>query len=239
VRGLPVRCVLFSIDDVLYDSSLQAYLARMNAVRAMVEAGLPVDPETTFNVLKSVVAEYGRDYGKHFDRTLERLGLKVSSRIIAAAVAAYHDTKFAYLRPYPDTVPTLIKLREQGYRIGVASPGNPVKQWEKLIRLGLQHIFHHVVISMEVGCERLEPKVFEEALKPFNVSHREAVYVGCRLNTEIRPAKRAGLITVRIRRGEHRSEEPKSSEEIPDYEISSLSEIFTVLDEISKRGKAR
>lgn len=226
-----VRCVLFSIDDTLYDASLQKYLARMNAVRAMVEAGLPVDPETTFNTLKVVVAEYGEDYDRHFDRTLERLGLKVSARIIAAAVAAYHDTKFAYLKPHPETVPTLIKLRERGYKIGVVSAGNPVKQWEKLIRLGLQHIFHHVVIAREVGCEKLEPRVFEEALRALNVSPKDAMFVGCSLSEEIAQAKAAGLTTVRVKRGVHRSETPRTSEEIPDYEISTLTEIFKIIGE--------
>ncbi len=223
-----VKCFLFGIDDTLYDASLQKYLARMNAVRAMIEAGLPVDPETAFNTLKAVVAEYGEDYDKHFDRMLERLGLRVSSRIIAAAVAAYHDTKFAYLRPHPETVPTLIRLREQGCKIGVVSAGNPVKQWEKLIRLGLQHLFHHVVIAKEVGCETLERRVFEEALKTLNSTPEESLFVGCSPSEELAHAKTAGLLTVRVKRGAHRSEKPKAPEEIPDYEVSTLVELFNI-----------
>ncbi|MBS7248234.1 MAG: HAD family hydrolase [Candidatus Jordarchaeales archaeon] len=227
-----IKCILFGIDDTLYDASLQKYLARMNAVRAMIEAGLPVDPETAFNTLKAIVAEYGEDYDRHFDRMLERLGLRVSPRIIAAAVAAYHDTKFAYLRPHPETVPTLLKLRDHGYKIGVASAGNPVKQWEKLIRLGLQHLFHHVVIAKEVGYETLEWHVFEKALKALNSTPKESLFVGCSLSEELVHAKAAGLLTVRVKRGSHRSETPKTPGETPDYEISNLTEIFKIIEEM-------
>ncbi|MBS7288299.1 MAG: TIGR02253 family HAD-type hydrolase [Candidatus Freyarchaeota archaeon] len=230
-----IRCILFGIDDTLYDASLQRYLARMNAVRAMIEAGLPVDPETTFNTLKAVVAEYGEDYDRHFDRMLERLGLRVNTRIIAAAVAAYHDTKFAYLRPHPETVPTLIVLRERGYKIGVASAGNPVKQWEKLIRLGLQHLFHHVVIAKEVGCETLERRVFEEALKVLDSTPKESLFVGCSPSEELAHAKAAGLLTVRVKRGAHRLETPKTLEETPDYEVSTLTELLRIIGEADKR----
>ncbi len=141
---MKIKCVIFGIDDVLYDASFQMSTARLNAIKAMIEAGLPTDIETAYRVLQSVVKERGSDNNKHFDRLLERLGLKWNPRVIAAGVAAYRETSPAYLKLYPDTFPTLLKLRETGYKIGIVSEGRAVKQWQKLIQLGIQHLFDYV-----------------------------------------------------------------------------------------------
>jgi putative hydrolase of the HAD superfamily len=227
--------VLFGINDTLYDASLQLYMARINAVKAMLEAGVPTDFESTFNALKSVVVEYGDNFDRHFDITLERLGLKRTDRVIAAAIAAYHDTKFAFLRPFPETVPTLLSLRDKKYYIGVVSYGKPVKEWEKLVRLGLQHLFHQVTVN--VG-DNLLPENFKEILKPLNSKPEETIFVGARTQKEIKPTNQSGVISVRIRRGELRSEEPSTSDCIPKFEIKKLSEILSVIEQVErKEGK--
>jgi len=229
---MKIKCVLFDIDDTLYDTSLQMSMARLNAIKAMNEAGLPTDIETAYRVLEEIVKEFGRHYNKHFDKLLERLGLKWDPRVIAAGVAAYRETSSAYLKPYPDVVPVLLKLREMGYRLGVTSEGRAVKQWQKLIQLGIQHLFHYVLISEEMNVETMTPELFRLALKKLKARPDETVFVGNRLDTDIACANKANLISVRIRKGEHRTEEPKSPETTPKYEISKLSEIFEILEKL-------
>ena len=116
-----MKTILFNIDDVLYDSSHQMSTARLNAVKAMIDTGLPSDIETSYLVLEKIVEEHGQYYSRHFDELLEHLGLKWDPRIIASGVIAYRETSAAYLKPYPDTVPSLLLLREQGYRLGVVA----------------------------------------------------------------------------------------------------------------------
>jgi len=229
---MKTKCILFSINDTLYDSTFQMNTARMNAVRAMIETGLPTDIETTYRVLEDIVKEYGPDYTKHFDELLKRLGLKWEPRVIASGVIAYRETSAAYLKPYPDTVSTLLKLRDLEYKLGVISGGIAVKQWQKLVQLGVQHIFHFVVISEELGTENLDLNVFEFALEKMGVRPEETVFIGSRLEPDIFCANKVGLISVRIRKGEHRFESPEKTESTPRYEINRLSEIFDVIRKI-------
>jgi len=229
---MKTKCILFSINDTLYDSTFQMNTARMNAVRAMIETGLPTDIETTYRVLEDIVKEYGPDYTKHFDELLKRLGLKREPRVIASGVIAYRETSAAYLKPYPDTVSTLLKLRDLEYKLGVISGGIAVKQWQKLVQLGVQHIFHFVVISEELGTENLDLNVFEFALEKMGVRPEETVFIGSRLEPDILCANKVGLISVRIRKGEHRFESPEKTESTPRYEINRLSEIFDVIRKI-------
>jgi len=231
---MKIKCVLFDIDDTLYDTSLQMSEARLNAVKAMIEAGLPANIEIAYRVLEEIVKEFGRHYNQHFDRLLERLGLQWNPRVIAAGVTAYRETSSVYLKPYSDTVPTLLKLRESGYQLGIISEGRAVKQWQKLIQLGIQHLFHRVLVSEEIKEDTVTPEMFKLVLKALDAFPEETVFVGNRLDTDILCANRAGVISVRMRKGKHRVEEPKSPEMAPKYEISKISEIFDVLKKLEK-----
>lgn len=227
-----IKGVIFGIDDVLYDASLQKSAARLSAVKSMIEVGLPVDIETGSRVLEEIVRENGDDYNKHFDKLLEKLNLKWDPSVIAAGVVAYRETNPVYLRPYPDAAPTLVRLRDQGYKLGVASTGRAVKQWQKLIQMGVQHLFHSVVISEELGLESFQSKVLEKVLADFGVPAVEAIFVGAHPEMEVAPAKRTGVHTVRLKRGNSGIAQPTREESRAEFDIRKLSEIFDVIQKL-------
>ena len=225
-----VKAIIFGIDDVLYDASLQSSNARLSAVKAMIEAGLPADVETGYRTLEESVKELGPDNNQHFDKLLEKLGLKWTPEVVAAGVVAYRSTSPVYLRPYPDTVPTLLKLRGEKYKLGAVSEGKSVKQWQKLISLGLQHLFDTVVISQDMKLDHLTESLLKHALDELGVHATNAVFVGVNPEKEIDVANRAGLISVRLRRGNSKLE--KTGQTKPKYEISKLSELTQLLTKL-------
>ena len=225
-----MKAVVFGIDDVLYDATYQTSNARLSAVRAMIEAGLPVDVETGYRTLEEIVKELGPDNTKHFDRLMEKLGLKWNPSVVAAGVVAYRETDPVYLKLYPDTMPTILKLRESGFKVGCASGGKSVKQWQKLVSLGLQHCFHSVVIAEDLGLQSFDNKVIDQVVKSLGVDSSETVYVGTNPKTEIPIAKEAHVVAVRLRKGDSRSEktvEPKSV-----HEIEKLSDIIQLIQRL-------
>jgi putative hydrolase of the HAD superfamily len=227
---LKVESVVFTIDDVLYDTSQQLSASRMSAVKAMRSAGLPIDVETAYRKLEEIVKERGPDDTRHFDTLLERLGLKWNPEVIAAGVVAYRATSPIYLTPFPDTVPTLLRLRGAGYKLGVASKGRAVKEWQKLIQLGLEHIFHAVTISEETGSATLTVGTLSKTLERLgNVKPGKAAFVGCDLIREIAIANTAKMITVRMMTGTNRTSSPRSAGEKPRYEMGRLSDLLETL----------
>lgn len=223
-----VKAIVFALDDVLYDSFLQKSNARLSAVKAMIESGLPVDVETGYRRLEEIVKELGPNNNRHFDNLLEKLGLKWNPAVVAAGVVAYRNTNPVFLKPYPDTVPTLLKLRDMGLKLAVASSGRSVKEWEKLISLGLQHLFQAVVVSEDLKLNQLTEEVLHQVTRELDVAPAETVYVGVNPNNEIQIANRAGLITVRLRKGESKLE--KGSDQR--YEINQLSELVRLVSEL-------
>jgi putative hydrolase of the HAD superfamily len=224
------QAVIFGIDDVLYDASYQTTNARLAAVRAMIEAGLPVDLETGYRTLEGIVKELGSDSTRHFDKLMERLGLKWRPEVVAAGVVAYRETNPIYLKPYPDTMPTILKLRDMGYKLGCASGGRSVKQWQKLVSLGLHHCFHAVVISEDLGSETMNKTVIQEVIKRLGVAGRETIFVGAHPKVEISVADEAGTVTVRLLKGESKTE--KAADTKPIREINKLSELLQLIEQL-------
>jgi len=227
---MEIKSIFFDIDHTLYDSSLQVESARRNAIKAMIEAGLDVDEKTALESLNSIVKKFGSNYQSHFDELLKEFDYPYDPHIIAAGIVAYHTTKIAYLVPYPDTVPTLIKLNETGYKLGIITDGIPVKQWEKLIRLGLQHFFHSVFISSDIEKEKPALEMFNLALKEMKLKPKEAMMVGDRIDKDIAGANKVGMITVQILRGKYSKNIPKSKLEEPDYVISTMKDLLDILN---------
>lgn len=228
-----IKAVFFDVDNTLYDTATQVEAARSNVVKAMIEAGLPVDERKALARLKRIVKKYGPNYRFHYDRLLESFKIKPNPRIVSAGLVAYANAKSAYIVPYAETVPTLIDLIGMGLRLGIVSEGVPVKQWEKLIRLGLQHFFDVVVISGEHSGKT--PELFMEACSKINCKPSECMMVGDRIDKDISGAKKAGLITVQIMTQKYSRVKPRNVFEKPDHVVKSLGEVKGLIKKINKK----
>ena len=196
--------IIFDIDDTLFPSSDFSALARRNAINAMIDIGLDYSYQELNERLNSIISSKGSNYGKHFDDLCASLNVGEKSRYVAAAVAAYHDTKTS-IAPFPKMALTLLKLKEQGHRLFVATNGNAVKQWDKLIRLGLELYFERVFVSETLGMEKC--KLFYELItEELGCLATDCIMVGDREDADILPAKEAGMGTIRVLQGKHRLE---------------------------------
>jgi len=190
--------VLFDIDDTLYDTSGFAKLARKAALNVMIDGGLPLESGDAYIKLRRIIKEKGSNYDKHFNvLTREVLG-EEKPLLIALGMITYHNVKFALLRPFPETTSTLLYLNQKGYHLGVVSNGITIKQWEKLIRLGLYHFFDEVITSEAAGVEKPDPKIFELALNQMGCKSSKSVMVGNKFSEDIMGAINAGMSAILV-----------------------------------------
>jgi putative hydrolase of the HAD superfamily len=193
-----IKAVFFDIDDTLYDTSGFAKLARKAAINVMVDAGLPLSSEEGYQLLKSIIKEKGSNYDKHFNVLTKKVFGEEKPLLIALGMITYHNVKFALLRLFPNTISTLIHLKRRGYRLGVISNGITIKQWEKLIRLGLYHFFDEVITSQEAGAEKPEKEIFEFALSKMNCVAEKSVMIGDKFDEDILGALNVGMSAILI-----------------------------------------
>ncbi len=231
-----IRLVLFDLDDTIADTSRLAEMARKNAIENMIRHGMPADFDTAYNELLELIKEYGSNFDRHFDYLLRRLDIPYNPKWVAAGVIAYHNTKFAYLREVRHVRKTLLKLKEMGTLLGIITDGNPIKQWEKILRLELDPYFDEVLISDFVGVKKPHPKIFRKALGKFDVKADEAVMVGDRLYSDIYGAKRVGMHTVWFRYGKYANSE-REYEKYADFTIEDLKELPGIIEVLNGEGK--
>lgn len=196
-----INWIFFDIDNTLFDSHSLAKNARKNAVRAMIRSGLKAKPAAAFKKLMQIVKKYGSNYEGHFDKLTQsyRVPKEQRKRIVAAGIVEYHNTKFKLLKPFPKVKKTLRGLRAEGRRLGVITNGVAVKQWDKLIRLGLSNFFEIVVISEEVGSAKPAGKIFRAALKKAKCKAKEALMVGDSLIDKA--AEKVGILAIIVKNG--------------------------------------
>lgn len=99
---------------------------------------------------------------------------------------------------YPDVRPGLAALREAGYQVIVAG-NQPPQAYDALAAMDLPVDAIHT--SAGWGVEKPEPGFFAKVAAVAGRAPREILYVGDRLDNDVRPAGRAGMRTALLRRG--------------------------------------
>jgi putative hydrolase of the HAD superfamily len=222
--------IIFDIDDTLYDSTRMSTMARADAIEAMVDAGLPKGKDETLETLRQVIKRDGANSSRHFDELLTAMDLPPNAKIVAAGIVAYHNSKLAYLRPFEETIPTLLELRGLGYSLGVVTNGVAVKQWEKLIRLGLQHFFHTTVVSQTAGFSKPDARIFHACCEQLSVDPVHCVFVGNDPYSDIYGANLVGMLTVRMRKGRLADIAPQTDEHHANHSIDKLADLLRLID---------
>lgn len=196
-----IKAVFFDIDDTLYDTSGFAKLARKAALNAMIDAGLPLSLDDAYTLLREIIKEKGSNYDKHLNVLTKRVFGEEKPLLIAIGMITYHNVKFALLRLFPETMSTLIHLKAQGYHLGVISNGLTIKQYEKLVRLGLHHFFDSVITSQEAGVEKPDAAIFEMAMSKMGCKAENSVMVGNSFKDDIVGSVDAGMSAVYLTQG--------------------------------------
>jgi putative hydrolase of the HAD superfamily len=226
--------IFFDIDDTLYSTSEFAKLARLNSIHAMIKHGLRMTPIEAFRELQEVIREFGSNYGDHYQKLLSRLPAETHAGVnpailIAAAVGAYHQTKFESLHPFEDALEVLGELSKTGLLLGVITAGLTVKQADKLVRLGVLPYIDPgaIFITDQFGIGKPNPKLYKKVCQQMGLVPERCMYVGDNPPNDIDPANAVGMVTVLSRRsGKYAEVEGRTQ---PAHTIRELSELPEIL----------
>ena len=175
--------------------------------------------ETTYSfVLRDVLTDKG--YGD------------VSENVLRAAL----DRLFAVTQTNwaleEDTLPTLRKLEDDGYRLGLISNAGDDQDVQQLARrFGIDHYFDFILTSAACSYRKPHPRIFELALSNWYFLPAEAVMVGDNLDADIRGAQKVGLYAIWLSRRAGRITGDQLSVQ-PDASLSSLYELPAFLDRL-------
>jgi HAD superfamily hydrolase (TIGR01549 family) len=199
-----VLCVLFDVDDTLYDHTFASQAALRSVTQN--EPGLgegEFQPLLTANLrilenLHPAVVE-GRvalDQARveRFRMLLTQFGGDVERAPALAEDFRVQYQNFERLVPGVDAL--LPHLRRFGVKMGIVSNNTLATQEGKLARLGIDQHFEDLVVSAEHGISKPDPRLFSLALKRIGSAAADTVYVGDRWELDVVGARSAGVAPI-------------------------------------------
>lgn len=133
----------------------------------------------------------------------------------------------------------LIKLKEMGYKIALVADTKIGTYKNVLGKFDMFKYFDCFAISEELGVQKPDPRIFLFALDSLGIEEKEyknVIMVGNNLRRDIIGANRLGLISVWFYWNDRYPSKPENEEEIPKFEIKSLSELLEVIERIEKKN---
>jgi HAD superfamily hydrolase (TIGR01549 family) len=87
---------------------------------------------------------------------------------------------------------------------------------------GLDRHFTSLLLSDELGIAKPDERIFHLALEELGIEPERVAMLGDRLDLDVEPARRLGMLAIRIRRGPFTCQEPLRDEERPHLTFNSL-----------------
>ena len=119
----------------------------------------------------------------------------------------------------------IVRYLAEKYPLTIVTNGFVEVQYEKFDKSGLKDYFSHIVLSEEVGCQKPNPRIFEEALRMNGFQAEDVVMIGDSWNSDIQGAINAGIDQIWIRK----SKDPLPEGQSATYLVQSLSEVMEIL----------
>ena len=119
----------------------------------------------------------------------------------------------------------IVRYLAEKYPLTIVTNGFIEVQYEKFDKSGLRDCFAHIVLSEEVGCQKPNPRIFEEALRMNGLQAEDVVMLGDSWNSDIQGAINAGIDQIWIRK----SNDPLPEGQSATYLVQSLSEVMEIL----------
>ena len=123
---------------------------------------------------------------------------------------------------FEDVFPALHQLESLGLTVGALSNGNA-----DIDQVGLGGFFDFALNAVSGGAPKPHRVMFERAAKLANCQCQQIAHVGDDLNSDIAGAAAAGMVTIWLNR-----DSGKSTSQLADFEISSLSQLSPILDQL-------
>lgn len=222
-----IKAIIFDLDDTLI--SEKEYIKsgfREVSRKISYENNIEFD-----KVFKKMIKLFEESSNEVFNRVLDSFEIKYTKEKISELIKTYRehipDIKF-----FDDVIPTIKKLKSNGYKIGIITDGYKETQVRKIEVLHCEKWFDEIIITDEIGRAFWKPheKPYKLIAKKLNLKLEEIAYVGDNVNKDFITANKLGIMTIFIERiGAIYKCEDMEQEYLARYSIKSLYEIFKLI----------
>ena len=197
-----IKAVIFDLDNTLLDFMKMKNYAVKAAIAGMIESGLDIDPDKSYETIIGIYEEEGWENQQVFNDFLNKTIGEVNNKYLAAGIVAYRRAREANLLLYPNVNHTLVELIKRGMKLAVVSDAPSREAWMRIYYLNLHHHFDVVLTFDDTNVRKPSPIPFEMALSQLNIAAEEALMVGDWPERDVVGAKKLGIRTIFARYGD-------------------------------------
>ncbi|MGW9431726.1 HAD family hydrolase [Streptomyces decoyicus] len=219
-----IRAVVFDVGECLVDETR--------------EYGTWADwlgvPRHTFAAMFGAVIAQGRDYREVFQEFRPNFDLYEQREARAAVGRPEH---FDESDLYSDVRPALAQLRGEGLWLGIA--GNQTVRAGGILRSLFINDVDLIGTSDDWGASKPDLLFFERVADVVPFGNDQVLYVGDRVDNDLRPAVAAGMHTALVHRGPWATIQWNTVEarELPTFRIESLMELPEAIAKFNERER--
>tara|TARA_X000001036_G_scaffold292940_1_gene272243 strand:- start:39545 stop:40246 length:702 start_codon:yes stop_codon:yes gene_type:complete len=228
-KGSHIKGVVFDLDNTLLDFMKMKEVAVKSAIRGMIESGLEIDEDKSYNDIISIYEEFGWENQKVFDVFLNKTIGYVDNKFLAAGVVAYRRAREANLLAYPNVNRTLVALTKLGIKLAVVSDAPSREAWMRIYYLNLYHFFDTVITFDDTGERKPSSVPFEMALNKLNLKPKDSLMIGDWPERDVVGAKQIGMRTAFAVYGDTFGTKHSGA----DWDIKDISELITIIKKIN------
>lgn len=244
----PVEAIVFDLDDTLIDWAQPTvtredfYWPRIAAIHSHITiSGYTLPPVDQFFQIvdEAIIAAWTEakktwkipSFGDILCLVFMDLGIDVGQIEINEVMRVFDWQPRPGVVLFPDTIPVLDELRRRDYKMGMVT-NSFLPMWIRDAELQAYGILQYLdvrISAADVGYLKPHPQIYKRLLDMLQSEPRRTVFVGDRPENDIAGANNIGLISV-LMDPPHLDRDLNGV--VPDYTISSLSELLPILDDL-------
>jgi putative hydrolase of the HAD superfamily len=229
----PIRAVLFDVGGPLDTEVNHERLIDQHILEALAAEGIKASTWDLARASVAAVASFAPSAYKAILWTLASGDRAVAERAYEALAARAPERQRARggIELRPGVGALLRSLHGRGLLLGLAA-NQPQAAVAELDRFGIGRLFSHREVSGHHGYRKPDVRLFLRACDDLGVAPAECLMVGDRIDNDIVPTKLLGMRTVLFRTGRHAGQLPRSLDDLPDAEVSSVEDLAGAIDRL-------
>ena len=216
-----MKAIFFDLDNTLYDVSKYNRRA-FESISIFLSEKTGMDKNLILSKLTDNWKIKTSMYPNLFDDVLDQLNIKNN---IQQIVKIFNTQIIKDEDIYDDALSIFKKIKKK-YKLGIITDGNIERQQNKIKKFNMEDILDTVVYTKNFA-PKPSPLAFEYAIKQLDIDPTKTYYVGDNPRIDFMGAKKIGMNTIRIFRGEFID---YPSENYVDNNIDNMMDILEIIN---------
>ena len=224
-----LKAVIFDIDNTLLDFMKMKSDSISAAVDGMLSVGMNIKKDKAIQDIFSIYDSKGYEHQEVLNEFIISNNGSINYKYLAAGIVEYKKAREESLHLFPDVIPTLKKLKDLGFKLGIVSDAPSREAWIRLYMLELHNIFQDVVTFNDTGFHKPAKEPFVKIAEKLDISLEECMMVGDWPERDIKGGNSLGMTTAYARYGSTLDIDDSGA----DFDLDSVSELIDIVKNIN------